>query len=53
MLHRDGQGYIEQTRFNCDRKWDAEGVRDFAEAPVNTVTVEFDLRSEAYSRRCR
>ncbi len=53
MRRRDGQAYIEQTRFNCDRKWDAEGVQAFAPAQVNQVTIGFDLPASDYANHCR
>lgn len=53
IRRREGDNYILNTRFNCTHTYDAEGVRAFANAPVKSVTIGYDLPSEDYQRRCR
>jgi hypothetical protein len=41
MSKNEGQEYLLETKFNCDRKYDEMAVRDFAKAPVNEIVIGF------------
>jgi hypothetical protein len=55
-MRRQGEGrdYVVNARFNCDDRYQREGIRLFAAAPVNLIQVGRGLgNGQAYSDRCR
>ncbi len=53
MRRREGESYVQDTKFNCVRTYDAEGIRAFADAPIKSVTIGYDLPNANYQRSCR
>lgn len=48
----EGHNFIEQTLFNCIRRYDAVAVRDFANAPVNTIRIgSSDIVADTFGAR--
>jgi hypothetical protein len=52
MRSREREDYILNTRFNCDRKYDAIAIRAFSNVPVDQITVGYEPMAGFYNRSC-
>lgn len=53
MRQKEGDDYVLKTNFNCEDKYDADAVKDFARAQVTDITVGFYApRDASYKAGC-
>jgi hypothetical protein len=45
MKNAMGEDYVVNTKFNCDRRFDALAHRLFAKVPITGITVGYDIRA--------
>jgi len=54
MRQKEGDDYVLNTKFNCEDKYDAAAVKDFAKVKVTDITIGFHApRAAAYKEGCQ
>jgi hypothetical protein len=52
MRATENSQYVLAARFNCDTKYDAAAVKEFADIPVNRIAVGYEPNAAVYKRAC-
>ena len=52
-MKSQGEGYVINTRFNCDHRFDAFANRAFANVPVYQLTIGYEPNAASYAAGCK